>query len=1030
MRTNLTLANMNARQTGLYGRRLLRLVFSIGLAPLLALAFTAPLHGQGARGTVTGMVSDSGSGKYLEGAEVALKGTAFQTATERDGTFSLRDVPPGNYTLIVAYPGSEPETKAFTLAAGQTLDLSVKLTSQVFTLAEFKVIGAKEGMSQAIALQKIAINTKIIAAGDQYGDIAEGNAAEYLKFLPGVGVDYNANDARAVTLRGMNTAFTNVSLDGNPLASASSGNLNRRFEFEQVAINNVETVEVYKTLTPEMPGTSTGGTINMVTKSAFDREGSLMTYRAYLQATGDDLYLRKTEGWGQERTRKILPGIDLNFAARVGPNTGVNVNYKNSQLFNDYPRSQYTWEYNPANGGLPTNPALTSWNLQNEQKDTRRQSLSGKVDYRLGPKTKVAIVGQWAYYDLLFTDRTTTVNTGNLLPLASTSTPAYSNGTVNGVAGRGSVVFGTINRWKSGVTWDGSVNFEHEFENGAKLYASPYWSQAYSKYRDTTGSWYADAVMQRTGLTVSFDNVGKVAPSYRVLDAAGNTVNLNDATQFSISQLRSRPQTGVDTRAGFSTDYKSANFKWTVPVAFKVGVRYDYTGRNIENHVYNRTAFSPAITGAALVNVIDTGFSNHSIGYGLPGYNFVNPYSAYSMFGGLGYLPWTPASDTIARFDDTTKSGYFRLDVTPVEHLMIVSGARYEDRKTDSENRLTTLPSVAKGVFDDKRWFPSVNVKYTPRPNLVFRLGAAKSIGLPDYSVLLPGPPSVTQPDSSSGARGKVSVYNPKLQPYKVDNFDAGVEYYFSKSGVVQLSVYRKDFTNFIVTPTQTLTSEIAGTLGLDSRALQSAVDQYDVTYNLNIPESGHYTGLEVGYSQNLAFLPKPFNTLGLQINATVLSVDPIKTNTVFSSTDANLNRTALQQVQKSMEIAAVKQAFNIQLNYSIGKFGINVVSNYTGHVLKSGSGTGQVSGSGAIVQKTVKYSNVATNDYYNELQYQAPRNVVDVRIDYKWNKRYTPYFQARNILKRPIVISTPMLPFNHAEYGDPIYELGVRGAW
>jgi hypothetical protein len=59
-----------------------------------------------------------------------------------------------------------------------------------------------------------------------------------------------------------------------------------------------------------------------------------------------------------------------------------------------------------------------------------------------------------------------------------------------------------------------------------------------------------------------------------------------------------------------------------------------------------------------------------------------------------------------------------------------------------------------------------------------------------------------------------------------------------------------------------------------------------------------------------------------------------------------------------------------------------------------------------------------------------TPRNVVDLRLDYKWNKRYTPYFQARNILKRPIIIAKPTLPFNHAEYGDPIYELGVRGAW
>ena len=60
----------------------------------------------------------------------------------------------------------------------------------------------------------------------------------------------------------------------------------------------------------------------------------------------------------------------------------------------------------------------------------------------------------------------------------------------------------------------------------------------------------------------------------------------------------------------------------------------------------------------------------------------------------------------------------------------------------------------------------------------------------------------------------------------------------------------------------------------------------------------------------------------------------------------------------------------------------------------------------------------------------QAPRATVDLRIDYKWDQRYTLYFEARNVLSRPIVIATPILPFNHAEYGDPIYEIGVRGSF
>ena len=54
----------------------------------------------------------------------------------------------------------------------------------------------------------------------------------------------------------------------------------------------------------------------------------------------------------------------------------------------------------------------------------------------------------------------------------------------------------------------------------------------------------------------------------------------------------------------------------------------------------------------------------------------------------------------------------------------------------------------------------------------------------------------------------------------------------------------------------------------------------------------------------------------------------------------------------------------------------------------------------------------------------------MDFRVDYKHNRKFTPYFQARNIFARPIVTSTAFLPSNRAEYGDPIYELGVRGVW
>ena len=155
-------------------------------------------------------------------------------------------------------------------------------------------------------------------------------------------------------------------------------------------------------------------------------------------------------------------------------------------------------------------------------------------------------------------------------------------------------------------------------------------------------------------------------------------------------------------------------------------------------------------------------------------------------------------------------------------------------------------------------------------------------------------------------------------------------------------------------------------------------------------------------------------------MNATLLSVDPIKTNRVLnnSATDPNLNAALLNTVNKNLEIAAVKRAFNVVLNYSVGKFGFTITSNYTGKVLKAAN------------RLTVKYSNEPVNRYAFEYVSQSPRELVDFRVDYKHNRKFTPYFQARNVFGRAIVTSTTFLPQNRAEYGDPIYELGVRGVW
>jgi hypothetical protein len=386
-------------------------------------------------GVIRGRVFD-GSGKYLEGAEIAIDGTALRTVTERSGGFTFRNVPAGSYTLVVSYTGLDKKNEAVVVTAGQTSDLNIGLSEgEVIALQAFRVQGSKEGMAQAISLQKVSFQTKLVAAADQFGPISEGNVGEYLKYLPGLSIDYNANDARGVSLRGLNTSFTVVAVDGTPMAASSSVADTRRFEFEQIAMNNVETTELFKTVTPDIPASATGGFVNFVTKSAFDRqEVSVFNYDLNFVVPSTNFSFGKESGvWGSSEEYVIRPNIDLNYARRVNDKIGINFNYRFSERYDDSPRTEITWVNNAT---IWTDPRIQQYNVRTEQKITHREAFAGKLDYHISDSTKLMIAGQWNWYDLHFHQRGPQLVLG---PAATRSGDTFTSGT--GAAIRNDVLF-------------------------------------------------------------------------------------------------------------------------------------------------------------------------------------------------------------------------------------------------------------------------------------------------------------------------------------------------------------------------------------------------------------------------------------------------------------------------------------------------------------------------------------------------------------------------------------------------------------
>jgi hypothetical protein len=63
-------------------------------------------------------------------------------------------------------------------------------------LAAYTVSGEREGNAKAIMEQRNSMNITNSVASETFGDVSEGNIGEFLKHLPGVEIDLNADKAQ------------------------------------------------------------------------------------------------------------------------------------------------------------------------------------------------------------------------------------------------------------------------------------------------------------------------------------------------------------------------------------------------------------------------------------------------------------------------------------------------------------------------------------------------------------------------------------------------------------------------------------------------------------------------------------------------------------------------------------------------------------------------------------------------------------------------------------------------------------------
>ena len=230
----------------------------LALAPAQTVAAAESSPSSVSPTTLSGLVTNSATGRTLEGALVVIQGTGRQALTDNQGVYRFTDVAAGSATLSVSYTGLTTVEIPVVVAAGTAGKKDVGLTADIYTLSKFVVSSEREGNAQAITLQRLSEGVKSIVSADAFGSLA-GNVGDLAMRLPGVQGESVGGDIRFIHVRGLHQNLLTVTVNGDRVASATSGGGDRGFEFSQTNADAIERLEVVKSPTPDMDGDSIGG---------------------------------------------------------------------------------------------------------------------------------------------------------------------------------------------------------------------------------------------------------------------------------------------------------------------------------------------------------------------------------------------------------------------------------------------------------------------------------------------------------------------------------------------------------------------------------------------------------------------------------------------------------------------------------------------------------------------------------------------------------------------------------------------------
>ncbi len=794
------------------------------------------------KNNITGYILDHTDKSPLVGANILIPALSKGAATGQDGRFIITGVKKGDYNLSISYIGYESKEVSVKVSDGIEELGDIYLKPKVLQSQSVVVSAQAKGQLSAINQEIQSKTVKNIVSSQRIREFPDNSAAKAVSRLPGISLQGDDK----VVVRGVESKLNKIQINGIDLPS--TGLEDRSVSMGFISSNMLSSIELSKVLTPDMGADAAGGVVNMKLREA--PEG----FQSDFMVQGNGNLQEKTFGnyriWGSLSHRF--------FDSNVGVFIQGNANKTdNASDVSNIGYHRLPGQEDPGYG----NATYVMSNTMGLQKRINKSDKFGGsliLDYKYS-NGKIIIHNMYSHQEndnVTFNDAIGISRTYRTYRDKHTKT-LYTN-----------ALQGEHSSW--GLDIDYSLSNAFSNRETDLLYDMPFSSGTSAMDPLTASEVKKMKPKDFFDLEMYGDDYKKAYVSYGFTD---------------YGDYEEKPVSG---NLNIKHDYALTN---NISGFLKIGGEYKYRYRETDKErlradlggkssLFNEPAgdFLEDIGAEPSEPLAFEDFRNENFERGDDffigkwDFNQAADIDKLDEFVTLSSPTWwrTFAQSHKDDYsgDEHLKSGYIMGEISLYDKLTIITGARYEQMKTDykafftvkTHNETGYNPDTLTVIRENDHWFPNLNIEYQFTDWLDLKIALTKSIMRPDYKMFLPNIFADVSGGTYSGQKG-----NPALKPAKSKNLDIHLSAYSGKLGLLTVGGFYKEIGDMFYGKTtlyKNLPKEYQWTDVIENFAESAKIATY-----INNPYDAYVKGLEFSWQTNFRYLPQPFSYFVLNVN-------------------------------------------------------------------------------------------------------------------------------------------------------------------